>query len=299
MKFINKVFIILLITSFSGLSQSISDYDFIGTLILKNNALITYRIQFNINNSEISGHSYTDINGRDETMSELKGTYNNKDKIIKLKENNILYTKSKEIEDIFCFINVIAKLKLKNSRQSIQGSFLGLYNNKDTCATGEILLISLKDAFSEIDKISKKISNTKRIDSLTKTKFTKEILLNEIQPNTLKKDEILNVFWESDKFILEIWDNGKEDGDLISLTFNDKIVLRKYEVKKAKKIIQLDLKEGENLIEISANNNGTIFPNTAKAILIDGKKIYTISTSLEAGQSSKINIIYKNVSNKN
>jgi len=178
MKIKNKVFILLIFINFYSVAQTVENYDFIGTLILENNALITYRIQFNINNSKISGYSYTDINGNDETKSELKGTYNEKDKIISLEEFNILYTKSKEIEDIFCFINVDAKIKLKNNKQSIQGSFLGLYNNKDTCATGEILLISLKDAFKEIDKISKKISKTNRLDSLTKIKVTKEIFYN-------------------------------------------------------------------------------------------------------------------------
>jgi len=292
MKIKNKVFILFIFIHFYSVAQTVENYDFIGTLILENNALITYRIQFNINNSKISGYSYTDINGNDETKSELKGTYNEKDKIISLEEFNILYTKSKEIEDIFCFINVDAKIKLKNNKQSIQGSFLGLYNDKDTCATGEILLISLKDAFKEIDKISKKISKTNRLDSLTKLKVTKEILLNELKPNILKKDEILSVFWKSDKLILEIWDNGKEDGDLISLKFNNKTIFRKYEVKKSKKIIEFELIDGENLIEILANNNGTIFPNTAKAILIDGEIEHAISTNLEAGQSSKINIIY-------
>lgn len=293
MKIKNKVLIFLILLNFSVVAQTVENYDFIGTLILENNALITYRIQFDINDSKISGYSYTDINGKDETKSELTGIYNSKDKNIVLKESTILYTKSKEIEDIFCFINVNAKLKLDKDKPAIKGTFFGSYNNKDTCATGKILLVSLKDAFDKLEKVSKKISKTKKIDSITKTKFTKEYFLNEIKPNTLKSDDVLTVFWKSNKFILEIWDNGKEDGDLISLIFNNKTVFRKYAVKKEKIIVELDLIEGENLIEILANNNGTIPPNTAKAILIDGAVKHTISTSLESGQSSKINIIYK------
>lgn len=293
MKIKNKILILLTFINFSLFAQIIEKYDFIGTLILENNALITYRIQFDIKDSKIFGYSYTDINGKDETKSELTGNYNSKEKSIFLKESNILYTKSKEIEDIFCFINVNAKLKLEKDKPAIQGTFFGSYNNKDTCATGKILLISLKDAFDKLEKVSKKISKTKKIDSVTKTKFTKEYFLNEIKPNTLKSDDVLTVFWKSNKFILEIWDNGKEDGDLISLRFNNKTVFRKYAIKKEKRIIELDLIEGENLIEILANNNGSIPPNTAKAILIDGSVDHIISTSLESGQSSKINIIFK------
>lgn len=293
MKIKNKILILLTFINFSLFAQIIEKYDFIGTLILENNALITYRIQFDIKDSKIFGYSYTDINGKDETKSELTGNYNSKEKSIFLKESNILYTKSKEIEDIFCFINVNAKLKLEKDKPAIQGTFFGSYNNKDTCATGKILLISLKDAFDKLEKVSKKISKTKKIDSVTKTKFTKQYFLNEIKPNTLKSDDVLTVFWKSNKFILEIWDNGKEDGDLISLRFNNKTVFRKYAIKKEKRIIELDLIEGENLIEILANNNGSIPPNTAKAILIDGSVDHIISTSLESGQSSKINIIFK------
>ncbi|MFD1292907.1 hypothetical protein ACFQ5N_03570 [Lutibacter holmesii] len=289
----NKVLSFLIFINFSLVAQTVENYDFIGTLILENNALITYRIQFDIKDSKISGFSYTDINGKDETKSELTGTYNSKEKNIVLKESSILYTKSKEIEDIFCFINVDAKLKIEKDKPSIQGDFVGLYHNKDTCATGKLLLVSLKDAFDKIEKVSKKISKTKKIDSVTKTKFTKEHFLNEIKPNTLKSDDVLTVFSKGNKFILEIWDNGKEDGDLISLTFNKKTVFRKYAVKKEKRIVELDLIEGENLVEILANNNGTIPPNTAKVILKDGEVQHTISTSLESGKSSKINIIYK------
>ncbi len=293
MKVKNKILFIIYFIPIILLSQSTKNYDFIGTLILENKVLITYRIQFDIDNSKVSGYSYTDINGKDETKSILTGNYNKNEKRIFLKENNILYTKSKEIEDIFCFINVDAKIKLNKNKKSIDGSFVGVYNNKDTCATGKILLISLKDAFSRIEKVSKKISKINKIDSITKLEFTKEKFLSEIKPNTLKKDEVLSVFWKSDKFKIEIWDNGKEDGDLISLTHNKKTVFRNYEVKKEKRIIELELVEGENIIEILANNNGTIAPNTAKAVLIDGETKHSISTHLEAGQSSKINVIYK------
>lgn len=289
----NKVLYLLFFITFSLFSQIKNEYDFIGTLILEDNVLITYRIQFNIDKDSVNGYSYTDMNGKNETKSKIKGFYNKKDKSIKFKESDILYTKSKELSDIFCFVNIDAKIKLKNHKNSIQGPFIGLYNNKDTCATGKVILISLNDAFKKLNKVSKRISNLKKIDSLTKQKFTKEKFLSEIKPNTLKKDEVLSVFWKSKKFIIEIWDNGKEDGDLISLIHNNKTVFRKYEVRKIKKRIELELDEGENIIEILANNNGSIAPNTAKAILIDGEIIHSISTHLDAGKSSKINIIYK------
>ncbi|PCH54354.1 MAG: hypothetical protein COC22_00380, partial [Flavobacteriaceae bacterium] len=222
--------------------------------------------------------------------------YNKKRKSIILKESKILYTKSKEIEDVFCFININGKIKLKDNKNSIRGSFIGLYKNKDTCSTGgKILLMSVKDAFNKFKKVAKKVSKLKRIDSITKEKFNTTRFLNEIKPNTLKSNEVLTVFWNSNKIILDVWDNGKEDGDLITIKFNNKTVLYKYEVKHKKKRLEFLLQEGKNIFNIIANNNGSIFPNTAKALLKDGKINYVISSNLEAGQTSKINIVYKKI----
>lgn len=294
-KIIMKLLLIipLYLISFSVFGQSIENYDFIGTLILENKALISYRVQFDIYNSEIIGYSFTDLNGTHETKSKIKGIYDEKEKNIIIKESEILYTKSNEIEDIFCFIHIDARIKLKNNKQSIQGNFTGVYKNNDTCATGKISMISLKDAFKKLEKVSKKVNKLKKIDSVTKEKLNAVNFLSDIKMNSIKKNEVLTVFWKSGRFILEVWDNGKEDGDLISVKINNKSVLQKYEVKKEKKRIEFNLVEGNNSIDISADNNGEIFPNTAKVTLIDGTEELVMTSSLEAGETSKINIIYK------
>lgn len=293
MKFTNKLLIIILFSPLYLISQTKDQYDFIGTLILEDKSLITYRIQFNIEKNLLSGFSYTDMQGKNETKSKINGIYNERDKVITFKESDILYTKSKELSDIFCFVNVEGKLQLKKNKNKIEGSFIGLYNSKDTCATGEVILISLKDAFKKFENLSNTANKLKKIDSIKKEKLNPDNIISKFNPNILKKDEVLSVFWKSNKFIIEIWDNGKEDGDKITLTHNKKTVFRNYEVKKAKKRIEINLKEGENILEISANNNGMISPNTARVILIDGETTHLISTHLEAGKSSKINIVYK------
>jgi len=288
-----KILVLFTLIKLSVFSQTNQEYDFIGALMLKNKSLITYRIQFKIENDVLNGFSYTDMQGKNETKSKITGVYNEKKKIISIKESDIIYTKSKELSDIFCFVNIEGKLKLKKNKNTIEGPFTGIYNNKDTCATGEVVLISLKDAFIKFEKLTNKAGKIKKLDSVTKAKLNPDKFISKFNPNILKKDEVLSVFWKSNKFIIEIWDNGKEDGDLISLTHNKKTIFRKYEVKKEKRRIELDLIEGENIIEILANNDGKIAPNTAKVILIDGDTEHLISTHLEAGKSSKINIIYK------
>ncbi len=291
MKYIILLFFAFILLSAKTFSQSTNDFDFIGTLILEDKTLITYRLNFQIEDNIVSGYSYTDLNGQDETKSKIRGTYDKRNKSIKFSESDILYTKSKELSDIFCFVNTDAKIVMKKNKNSIKGNFVGLYNDRDTCATGEILLVSLQDAFERVEKMTKRIQKIKRIDSVKKSQITTSKIMRKFKSNMLKENDVLSVYWKSKRFIMEIWDNGKEDGDLISIKFNDTKILERYAIKNKKKIIEIELKEGKNVIELIADSNGEIPPNSAQVILKDGEIVHKLSTYLDEGKKTKINII--------
>lgn len=117
-------------------------------------------------------------------------------------------------------------------------------------------------------------------------------MMKVFKPKSLKKDEEMRLFWTSPNFVIEMWDNGKEDGDKITMTHNGKLLLRRYEVKKAKKRLEIPLDKGSHTFEILANSEGSIPPNTAKVVLIDGENTHSFSTHLQSGESSKIRIVY-------
>jgi hypothetical protein len=101
--------------------------------------------------------------------------------------------------------------------------------------------------------------------------------------------ETVNV--QNEEITVEIWDNDKEDGDIVSLMFNNAWILRHYEVKKAKKVLTLQLQKGENTLVSYAENLGLAPPNTAAVRIIDGEVSQTIIVKSDMSKSEAIRII--------
>ena len=160
--------------------KKIFDYQLIGAVILESNQLLSYKIEFNSNKKGlIKGYSYTDIDGENETKSYIEGHYNSKNKDIQFKESEILYTKSKFLPEEFCFVSFKGKFKEESKKKLLNGAFIGIYNDKDTCATGKIKLVSTKFVEKKIKKLYKKVKKTKKIDSVIKEQIKPENYLKK------------------------------------------------------------------------------------------------------------------------
>lgn len=99
---------------------------------------------------------------------------------------------------------------------------------------------------------------------------------------------------KTDYVTIKLWDKGKFDGDTITLRLNGKIALYKFEVTKTPHEIIIPLTEKENIIELYAENVGTIPPNTAAiAIMSGGKEIKRLVLRSDLNKSEAIKIIKK------
>lgn len=161
---------ILMLCSLIGFSQSETEMenDFVGALQLEDESLVTYRLQFNILGDKVLGFSYTNMQGTNETKSNISGTYDRKEKKISFEESGIVYTKSKELPASFCYVKSTATLNLKKKKPSLSGSFTGLLPSKDTCAVGKIKLMSSKSVFKKLERLSKIANKVKKFDALNK-----------------------------------------------------------------------------------------------------------------------------------
>lgn len=284
-------FLLSYITSFAQVN-----YEFFGAIKLNGNdkTLITYRIVFEENNGKIAGYSITDLDGSHETKNTIEGTYDKKQKILTFQEKDILYTKSKFAQSSFCFVNFTGKVKLVDNNSKIDGNFKGLYKNKTKCIDGVINLVGSSKIYNLASKVNKKIQKSKKIDDQIKIKSNPLAILDSLKINKLSKDQNLNVFWESKRIKIEIFDAGKEDGDIINIYHNGKVILENYKVKNEKKIISIPLDLSvENEFKIFAINEGSILPNTAKIILIDEKRTFELLTSFKKNESASITLIKK------
>jgi|GEM_PF-1863319 len=87
---------------------------------------------------------------------------------------------------------------------------------------------------------------------------------------------------------IEVWDNGQQDGDTISVYFNNELVIDKQLVTKQKRTLTLNLNEGDNKLVLIAENLGTIPPNTAAFKIRDGRKVRMVVLNSDFGTSEAV-----------
>ncbi len=288
-------FIILsvLFLSTIGFSQNNNQiYDFFGGKTFGNRTVF-YRLLFQINNGKVSGYAFTDEQGNEETKSIIDGSFNPKNNTIIFSETNKLITKSRQGFKNSCYLNGVITLKINKKVSSIKGTFTELTASGKKCFNGVISIISL-DSYSRLKKkIAQEKLIAKKIKKENSPKTNKTVLpsFNSNEKLTIKDNEEISIFWNSNTFILDIWDDVKEDGDEITIEFNDEIILEKYVLKNKKEQIKLPLKQGKNKLVFTANNTGLIANNTARVDLFDTKIKHQIITQLQLNKSVIVYLI--------
>ncbi|MFP9098237.1 hypothetical protein ACLI09_04225 [Flavobacterium sp. RHBU_24] len=270
-------------------------YEYLGAVKLNGNAktVISYRLVFTEKSGKLTGYSVTDLGGAHETKNKVSGTYNAKTKEITFREEDILYTKSPVSNDMFCFINFTGKVKLVTEKSLMEGSFKGLYKNNTKCIDGTLTLIGSAALYKILGKVNKKLQKSNKVDAAVKQKANPITLLDSLKVNNIIKGQNLNVFTSSAQVNLEIWDNGKEDGDLIDVYQDNVLILSGYKVTIAKKIIPVSIKS-TTVFKIVAVNEGILPPNTAMLKVVDNEHVFEVVSSLKKGEETFITIIKKN-----
>jgi hypothetical protein len=148
-------------------------------------------------------------------------------------------------------------------------------------------------------KIKPKPSNTEiKRDTQNIAAAKKSILTEKIVPTGFEKRNnavLQTVNVENNTVNIEIYDNGDIDGDSISLFYNGKVLLahKKLTSKPIHIEIPVNLDEPNELV-MYADNLGTIPPNTALMIVMDGKKRYEVRITSDLKKSGTIVFLHKN-----
>jgi len=275
----NRFLLLFSLLVYSLNAQENFSYNYLGSLAFPNNTLISFSIHFNEEDGVVNGYSLTNINTPDETKSDLSGIYFKGDKSFQLQETQILSTSSEADLSTFCFLHINIYFKGRLGTKRLEGNFIGLFTNNDTCASGKVLLL-------EQEKLKKKIKRIKN-----KIEKKEEEISTFFQIQQLKDGDDFLIEWENDNLRLFIWDANEEDGDKIQLKINNEIILNDFTTKRKQKKIKYKLQEGENVIEIRAVNLGDSPPNTSRIKLVDSKTIYPIITQLTLDKSAIITIM--------
>lgn len=277
------IYIIFLFLSINLSAQEITDINYSGIITLENGSLYPFEMYLKEKNGIINGYSITSKGSKDETKSDISGTYNKKTKSYILKETQVLETNSEAELSSFCYINMEINTKGKFSSKRMEGKFIGYFSDGKQCAQGKVILIEKEKLEKKIDKINKKLNNIQ-----TKQKKEEKPI---ISTKVLTDGDNMEIDWSSEKINIYIWDPSQEDGDKISLMINNKLILNNYETKRKRKKIKYKLKKGLNIIKIKAENLGKSPPNTSRIELVDSKIKYPIVTQLKLNESAIIRII--------
>jgi len=279
---VNILFLFLTLSLYSQEDKNI--YDFFGGK-LSDKKTVFYRLVFQINHNKISGYSFTDERGPKETKSVIQGTFNPKTKVISFRESKKLTTRANNYFSEKCYVNGVIKLEINPNISKIEGVFTETTPMDKKCDQGEIRLISPdKFKYPKDDIVVEKETVIKQDKVILPT-------FNSDKKTTLKTDEELTIFWNSDSVKLDVWDDEKEDNDQISIAFNDKKIIENYALKNKKKTIEIPVTKTENILTITALNTGLIGGNTARIDFIDDTIVHQIISQLEIHKSVTIHII--------
>jgi hypothetical protein len=147
--------------------------------------------------------------------------------------------------------------------------------------------ISYPSIFDKKDKLGESVSLLKKKPEEEKSIFEKEEFASPAKVYTdkmnkqvtdgkiydyYKKDYLLATYKCSTtiaKFALK--DFGEPDGDVVRIWLNDEIVINAITLENGYREIQLNLRNGQNLLVIEALNEGMVSPNTAQFSIFNDK----------------------------
>lgn len=108
----------------------------------------------------------------------------------------------------------------------------------------------------------------------------------EIEKTKTVVKEVVNIPGKTAK--ITVWDNVREDGDIISLSLNGEWIIRNLEVQKCETTFTIDLPHEENFLIMKAENLGTSPPNTAAFLISSGDFNKQIILNSDMGKSEMI-----------
>lgn len=290
----NRIKFLFILIFLSQAIQGQNSNKFAGFIKLQDSLFIKYKIEFNATDGKVSGYSYTDFGGEHETKSRILGSYDEINKQISFKEVEMVYTKSPVSLDDFDFCNVyFTSKRFKLGSDKMMGDFKGLFSDGTKCLDGEIALSSIEKIQKRVTKFTKKVKKSKRIADSIKDKVQNIKIIDTLNLNVLKKNEITSIPTLSKLIKLLIYDGGQIDDDIVSIFQDGKAILTRYRISASKKVIEIPVLKNLTRIKILSESVGSIGSNTAIIEVLDGNNTIKTMTNLKKGETTEIDILKK------
>jgi len=109
-----------------------------------------------------------------------------------------------------------------------------------------------------------------------------------------KKNVIRTLTVNTDSIVLRVYDNGVVDGDIVSVVYNDNVVIDKLSLTTRAVVVKIPVNTSQiNTLVFHAHNLGEFPPNTAKLEILYGNKKEELTVSSDLTVSSTIDIVHQ------
>jgi len=258
-----------------------------GTLAMATGETFSYRIVARDSGGTFAGYAYT----FDEPLQSkvvIRGKVNTQLRKLTFKEVEIVESHSVRTQAYMCLLHAA----LQDNGSTLTGPVTSTENDNTACTPGTLTFSNrnqVANVFASHDKYDEVV------DMGTRKKDPKPAPAPAPAEVPTTTDKVTSGVeksyeWNSDSMVIEIWDGGTFDGDIVTLEFDGSSVLRKFMIDKPHKRIAVPVPPGNHTLRIVAENEGTDPPNTASLMLFDGGKKYSVLAYNEKGQSSLIRL---------
>jgi hypothetical protein len=142
--------------------------------------------------------------------------------------------------------------------------------------------------------VARQSSTKDSITSIAKTKDTTQTRIVALPAGYTerKKNVIRTLTVNTDTIVLRVYDNGVVDGDIVSVVYNDNVVIDKLSLTTRAVEVKIPVNTSQiNTLVFHAHNLGEFPPNTAKLEIIYGNKKEELTVSSDLTVSSTIDIV--------
>jgi len=256
-------------------------YNLYGVVKTDAGEVYPYHVVFDLTGNKLSGYSVTTQMSGIDFIAKVSG-------LIDRKLHKLVITEVRALDhnaEAICLFDADLTYKQVGDKFIVSGPFIGRNVDSTICGIGTVEIEEPNDPVSIFYVPEKK--QPLRVPEKP-TQDTVAIKPPAASPNTITEGVEKEIDWTSDTCVLEVWDGGVIDGDVITVLYNDLPVLANYTLEKAHKQLRIPITKKTSTVTIIAIDEGANPPNTADILLIDGTARYKVTAYNSKGKRAVI-----------
>jgi hypothetical protein len=298
------IFLFLLFVSFTSVAQTVFGYWYGTANVKTNSSASNYLVELILQPEKNSVKGILNYYFKNTFRSILvNGNYDAGSRQLILTDVPLVYYGSISNFEVDCIMDLQATLLVAQAGSTLTGRFTSHPETKYLCPHVGINLKldafqkdkdSVKNAISEFKELYQVWKPTVEDTLVAVTAIPMKVVNYVTEKEFTKRKNVITheVEVESDNIRVDVYDNGEIDGDIISVFFNQQLILnyQKLTHKSIRMNLRLDPAKSSNEVSMFAENLGLIPPNTALMVITDGKNKFEIPVSSNMERNATISI---------